>query len=422
MEEIQLTEEQEIIHNHLIDWFQVGFRGRPSGLRWQGVPISQADPVKLKTVGGYAGTGKTFLVTTLRKSLNEIDKNLSIAFCSFTGKAASVLRAKLEDIGYLLNQDYVGTIHGLIYRPKMGIDTRTGKQIIIGWARKEYLTYDLIIVDEASMVSIPIWRDLREYGCPIIAVGDHGQLPPIGEEPSVISKPDFILKNIHRQALDSPIIRLSATIRKTGKIPIGVFDENVFKLKWSEPKCQDLFKSIDHDENVIVLCATNRLRVSLNKEIGDRQKFIQSEPYPGERIICLKNNHDTKVMNGQLGTLLWLVPHSKHIYNVTIQMDSMSDLYHTLIHDCCFGEEKYDGAYEAVTYKRTSHILKQTKFSKVDLFDFGYAISVHRSQGSEWNKVVLFEENVSWWDFDFYRRWLYTAITRAKEKLFVIDC
>lgn len=420
MEKIQLTEEQEIIHDYLVNWVQQWKLGRPSGLRWEGDRISQADPVKVKIVGGYAGTGKTFLITSLRKALHNVDKSLSIAFCSFTGKASSVLRARLEAIDCLFKEDYVGTIHSLIYRPRMGIDDRTGKKIIIGWARKEYLTYDLIIVDEASMVSLPIWRDLREYGCPIIAVGDHGQLPPIGEEPSVISKPDFILKNIHRQALSSPIIRLSADVRRTGKIPIGVFDENVFKIRWSEPKCQDLFKSIDHDENVIVLCATNRLRVSLNKEIRDRQKFIQSEPYPGERIICLKNNHNTKVMNGQLGTLLWLVPHSKHIYNVTIQMDNMSDLYHTLIHDCCFGEERYDGAYETITYRRIAHILRQTKFDSMDLFDFGYAISVHRSQGSEWDKVVLFEEHVSMWDFDFYKRWLYTAITRAREKLFVI--
>ena len=419
MDEIQLTEEQERIHDRLINWFQQIRVHRPSSLRWDTQPLASLNLVK--TVGGYAGTGKTFLITALRKSLYTMDRKLNIAFCSFTGKASSVLKAKLEDINCLFKEDYVGTIHGLIYRPRMGLDGR-GRKIIIGWVRKEFLPYDLIIMDEASMVSLPVWNDLLAYKRPLVAVGDHGQLPPIGNEEGVIAAPDFILNKIHRQALSSPIIRLSVDVRKTGKIPVGVFDENVFKLKWSEPKCQELFRNIEHDENVIVLSATNRLRVSLNKEIRDRQGFTQNEPYPGERVICLKNNHHTKVMNGQLGTLLWLVPHGRHIYNVTVQMDNTKDLYHTLVHDCCFGEEKYDGAYEEVSYKKIGHLLRHTKFDSVDLFDFGYAISVHRSQGSEWDKVVLFEEKVAWWESNFYKRWLYTAITRAREKLFVIDC
>lgn len=419
MDEIQLTEEQEKIHDRLINWFQRIRVHRPSSLRWDTQPLASLDLVK--TVGGYAGTGKTFLITALRNSLYMMDRNLNIAFCSFTGKASSVLKSKLEAINCLFKGDYVGTIHSLIYRPKMGLDRR-GRQIIVGWVRKEFLPYDLIVIDEASMVSLPIWNDLLSYKRPLIAVGDHGQLPPIGDAESVISLPDFVLNEIHRQALSSPIVRLSINVRKTGKIPTGVFDQNVFKLKWSESKCQELFRSIDHNEDVIVLSATNSLRVSLNKEIRERQGFTQNEPYPGERVICLKNNHHTKVMNGQLGTLLWLVPHSRHIYNMTIQMDSMKDLYHTLVHGCCFGEERYDGAYEEVSYKKIGHLLRKTKFDSVDLFDFGYAISVHRSQGSEWDKVVLFEEKVAWWESEFYKRWLYTAITRARKKLFVIEC
>jgi superfamily I DNA/RNA helicase len=127
------------------------------------------------------------------------------------------------------------------------------------------------------------------------------------------------------------------------------------------------------------------------------------------------------MMNGQLGTLasigLCVAP---DIHEAVIEMDNMQEPYQTLMHSCCFGKRDYNGYYDEVSPKKVEQILDDTGYHAVDLFDFGYAISVHRSQGSEWDSVLLFEERSRYWDDEFYKRWLYTAVTRAKGGLFVI--
>ena len=127
------------------------------------------------------------------------------------------------------------------------------------------------------------------------------------------------------------------------------------------------------------------------------------------------------MMNGQLGTLgsigLCVAP---DIHEAVLAMDNMQEPYHTLMHSCCFGKRDYNGCYDEVFPKKVEQVLDDTGYHAVDLFDFGYAISVHRSQGSEWDSVLLFEEQSRHWDDEFYKRWLYTAVTRAKGRLFVI--
>ena len=168
------------------------------------------------TMGGYAGTGKTTLIGKLRKDLKLQYPNIKIAFACFTGKAARVLKNKLTEAEAVCEGDSCGTIHSLIYSP-----IENDKKEIIGWKRRNEMEADLIIIDEASMVDENIWKDLRSYGKPIIAVGDHGQLPPINGNFNLMERPILRLEQIHRQMAENPIIKLSIMARKEGKINKG---------------------------------------------------------------------------------------------------------------------------------------------------------------------------------------------------------
>lgn len=400
-----VTEDQKKIIDFIIDWKKSGYTF-PSFI----------------SIGGYAGTGKTFLVGELSHilKLNDVKK---IAFVTFTGKASSVLKGRLIENNSIYKNDFIGTIHSLIYRPKFHYDVITHKQILVKWVRVPSLEeYDLIIIDEASMVPKEIWEDLKTYDIPMIVIGDHGQLPPISEDSfNLMKNPQFKLNKIHRQAKGSIIIKLSAFVRKYGHIPQNtIFSKNVFKLSWNYPKCQEIWNKISFDENTIVLCGFNKTRVYLNNKIREKSDFKFKEPYLGERIICLKNNHDSKIMNGQLGTLQWSMPYKKNLFRMTISFDTSGEFYEGLVHNKCFGKETYSQIYE----EKVSNIkkfLKGSGFDSLDYFDYGYVISVHKSQGSEWEKVVLFEQRSKHWDDEYYKKWLYTAITRAKERLFIIS-
>jgi len=377
------------------------------------------------TIAGYAGTGKTYLIAEIAKRIRALKtKRFKIAFCCFTGKASSVLRKRLMEADAIKNTDYAGTIHGLIYKPRYGTN-ENGQQVIVGWNLINDIEQDLIIVDEVSMVNRELWNDLKSFGVPIIAVGDHGQLPPIGDNFNILNKPHHVLTEIHRQAADNPIIKLSMDIRNNGSIPFGQHSGNgskVYKFSWKHRSTQDLFNSIQWTNDYIILCGFNATRVNLNNMIRAKYKYTLPEPYPDERLICLKNNHSTKVMNGQLGTTVWFSRRAPQVYEMTLSMDDLDgDYYTTLIHNYCFGKESYDGSYEEVKKKKQRTILKRTGYDTMDLFDYGYCISVHRSQGSEWPNVVLFEQRSKHWDYDYYKRWLYTAITRAKQNLFIIS-
>jgi len=145
-------------------------------------------------VGGYAGTGKTTLISLLRQLIYDQTPQKRVAFACYTGKAAQVLKSKLTEQNTIYPQDFCGTIHSLMYTAQTDVD---GK--ILAWRRNLTIPYDLLIVDEASMVTEDIWRDLCKYQLPIVAVGDHGQLPPIGGNFNLMENPQLRLEKIHRQ-------------------------------------------------------------------------------------------------------------------------------------------------------------------------------------------------------------------------------
>lgn len=358
------------------------------------------------TLGGYAGTGKTTLIAHFRQLLNLENRKLKVAFCSYTGRATRVMKNKLLQTGSIVSRDSVSTIHGLIYSP-----IEDSHEQIVGWELKTNIEADLIIVDEASMVDSFIWHDLTSFGIPILAVGDHGQLPPIREGFNLMAAPELVLEHIHRQAEKSPIIKLSLLARETGRIPVGDYGPNVRKVDSSDPESQtEVGEWLDsYLPDTLILCGYNSTRLKLNKEMRALREFDSDQPQTGDRVICLRNNHDKGIANGMLGTVQAIQSKDTDWYEAVIAMDDEDELYDGLIYKPQFNRA------EPVNFTADRRLAKRG-----DLFDFGYALTVHKAQGSQAKRVIVFEERFPKMTDDDWRRWLYTAVTRAEEELYLI--
>lgn len=366
---LTLNPDQQRAHDHILDFIK--------------------SHVKLFTIGGYAGTGKTTMISQVVDSIRKDNADFSIAFCAFTGKASLVLRNKLADSIAL--QDYCGTIHGLIYR-LIGRTDHNGKKHLI-WERAESIDYDLIIIDEASMIDETIFRDLQSYDIPILAIGDHGQLPPVKGKFSLMEYPDVKLEKIMRQAEGNPIIRIATMARLDGYIPAGDYGEGVRKVNDSMIVNEINWRAVD-----ITLCGTNKTRVYMNSFIRGKLGFTGNEPCFGEQVICLKNNREAGIFNGSIGKIIGIKA-AGQLYSINVDMADMD--FVGMAVKAQFGN-------------------KETIDSFFDSFDWAWAITVHKSQGSEYSSVVLIEERFPKMDDDMWRRWLYTACSRARERLLII--
>lgn len=356
------------------------------------------------TLGGYAGTGKTTLISVFKGELAKTGK-IKIAFCSYTGRAAQNLKNKLKEAGALCVKDSVSTIHGLIYTM---VEDAEGR--IAGWERKEELARDLIIVDEASMVDGLIWRDLLAYKIPIIAVGDHGQLPPISGNFNLMEAPEITLTHIHRQAKDNPIIKVSEYARTTGLVPSKVYGPGVVKYSQEDPDAQEKTGELleAYNGDTLILCGYNSTRTKINQFIRNSLGFETAAPARNDRVICLRNNRKKGIYNGMLGTILNLAADQKDWYSAEIKMDDQEKIYSGIIYAPQFGA------------KSGVNFTKDRRLAAVgDLFDFGYALTVHKAQGSQAKKVIMFAERFAQMDDEMWRRWLYTGVTRAEEELYL---
>lgn len=377
------------------------------------------------SVDGYAGTGKTTIIAFLTSIINGNLRNKyrNIAFLTFTGKASSVLKNKLDEYNiFNENKDYSGTIHSLLYIPKLEYDSVTKVKKIIGWKKRDNLAdYDLIIIDESSMVSEEILNDLLSYGIPILMFGDSFQLQPVsGKQNKYVNSPNYRLKEIHRQALDNPIIYLSKFVRENYYIPNGVFSPQVFKLDWNEQKTQDIFYNLDffnfdNINELCILCGYNNTRMNLNKIIRNKLGFSKMPIYSGEKVMAL--NNDGILTNGQIGLVLFELYQPQYkMWRLDVKFDN------GLIHQLFAPEKFFDKSHKYNIYDELRDLKKKyKKLSHITALAYSYVITVHKSQGSEFDKVVLFEERLPKMDDYEYARWLYTGITRAKEKLFVVS-
>ncbi len=361
------------------------------------------------TLGGYAGTGKTTLIAFLRQALNEYEASTKVAFCAYTGKASQVLKQKLREQKTLRRGDNVSTIHSLIYNSTTNRDGHTS------WELKAQLDYDFIIVDEASMVDELIWNDLLTFHIPILAVGDHGQLPPINSGFNLMSSPQLKLEQIFRQEANSPIIQLASMARRDGNIPVQDYGPGVTKLDKFSPETGTVVEEAlaNWQGDLMVLCGYNHTRIRLNQHIRSLRDIESVEPTIGDVVVCLRNMRSEHLYNGLIGTIVSIEPapddETNSWYWAEIYFDSENTTYAGYVLKEQFGAKE--------TIKHASKAPGDTVGA---LFDFGYALTVHKAQGSQSPRVLLFEERFSKMSDEDWRRWLYTAITRAEHELTIV--
>jgi exodeoxyribonuclease-5 len=394
-------------------------------------------PSHVLRLGGYAGTGKTTILGELARHFS--DKGLLVAYATFTGRASSILRGKLQDndvesCNRLLaatnstaaerfpdfflqageeHMAFCGTLHRLLYRPI--IDDRTEE--VTGYVKRNRLdrAYDLIVLDEASMVGDRLFADVAFHGVPVLAVGDHGQLGPVSDRGTLMANPDIRLEKIHRQAEGSPIIDLSRRIRETGRIG-NVAENDVIRVgRRSDTALAKLFAEAPLEKGF--LCWQNKTRVMLNRQ-ARKTLGREGPPRTGEPMICLKNYADVGLYNGMRG-----VCGADATPRVGDPRGWLLDA------DVDFPAEGVGGTYALCGYQ----IHRERVFADLDelhrrapaisrfsdaglLFDYAYAATVHKFQGSQLQHAIVV---VDWPDngTEESRRMAYTAVTRASERL-----
>lgn len=337
---------------------------------------------------GYAGTGKT----TLAKEIASTVKGV-VLFCSFTGKASLVLRQK--------GCSPSSTIHSLIYKPVE--DPATGETTFILNRDSDAATADLIIVDEVSMVGPDIGQDLLSFGRRILVLGDPAQLPPIkGTGFFTQAEPDFMLTEIHRQAKDSPIICMATDVREGRRLALGTYGESKVITR----------DQVDREEILRadqIIVGRNRTRRNFNARVRQLRDMPGHFPVSGDRLICLRNNRVKGLLNGGM----WTAQHAKvgggKTKRVIMEVLSLDDEMITKPLEVQVPVEFFTGAEEGLDWQvRKKH----------DEFDFGYAITCHKAQGSQYPHPYIFDESSVFRNNQ--RAWLYTSITRAAERVTVV--
>jgi len=341
---------------------------------------------------GFAGTGKT----TLAKELASKVKG-KVLYATFTGKAALVLRKKgCKD---------ASTIHSLIY--KVEIDEATGAAEFKRNDESDLADAALLIVDEVSMVGEDLARDLLSFGKRILVLGDPAQLPPVkGEGFFINGEPDVMLTEVHRQAQDNPIIRMSMDIRQGKPLQVGTHGSSLVTRSSAlgRDRLGELVLGADQ-----LLCGLNRTRVSYNQRIR-AMKGLQGvakpwHPTVGDRLICLRNDKEKHIFNGGL----WDAQKIEELGDgkLALRVASLDEKRDPIKVEVF--EHFFNGTEQTIDWKAKRGTQE---------FTFGWAITCHKSQGSQWDNVIIFDESGSFRDAK--RNWLYTAVTRAAEQVTVI--
>lgn len=367
---------------------------------------------KYTCIAGYAGTGKSTLVRFIVEALNIPD--YEICYATFTGKAAQVLLKK--------GNKNVSTLHRLLYDSFPKPDGSFYKRPVVD------VPYKIVIVDEVSMAPKSLMKLLFKYNCHVICLGDPFQLPPIDKEEDnhLLDNPHIFLDEVMRQAAESEIIRLTMDIRAGKNIsynPNGkealVLDKsqlNTGMLQWADQ----------------ILVGTNAARVNINNQM---RKLLGRGPRPenGDKVICLRNywdffaDNEDPLVNGTIGYLSDTFEYFVRLPRYVGQQD-INVLQGHFVSDsnADFGNLEMDTQMiltgnKCIDWKTAYKLSKNPAYKGlVPLeFTYAYAITCHKSQGSEWDKVLVLEEKFPF-DKQEHARWLYTACTRASEKLVLV--
>ncbi len=354
--------------------------------RWVANPAGE----KVFRLFGYAGTGKTTVITKAVTAMG-----LKVAYIAYTGKAASVMRN---------NGIPAGTLHSLIY--KFENEDPSTKKLRFSVNRESHArNVDLIVLDECSMVDRATAKDLLSFGKPVLAIGDPAQLPPVetagGSGYFTTGEPDALLKEVHRQALKSPVLSLATSVRRGEKLALGQYGGS------------EVMVGADLDEERLwsadqVLVGTNKTRHRLNRRARAFFNMQGETPQFGEKLVCLKNNHSQGMMNGEMFSVLecrdsvareWLI----------MDLIAIDDPEKRLIEGVPVLRSFFDGS---VPTPKVHQIAGSVHM------DYGYAMTVHKSQGSQWENVTIIDESKVFRGKSHH--WLYTAITRASESVTMV--
>ena len=369
-------------------------------------------PKQVFEIAGYAGTGKTTIVNAI---IEECGLSLEeVLFTAYVGKAAMVLSMK-----GIPAKTIHSTFYNVIDVPKEDengdIVVKDGHVVMTKrFVKKRRLDKKirLIVVDEASMINSELKKDILSFNIPTIVLGDLHQLPPVFGDPVFLVKPDVTLTEIMRQQEGNPIIHLATMARerkwnefyKFGAIGTGALI----------CKKNDLIRydSLLRNANIII-CAKNRTREDLNQYVRKEIYGILPEHVTnGDKLICRRNNwgetigDDIFLVNGMIGFVrdINFETYNKNSIEIEFSPEFMPD-------------RSFKNLVVDFNYFTTPYGLKKNYFSRYNLFDFGYAVTAHLSQGSQYDKVVVYNERMG--DDEFYSKWLYTAITRAIHKIVI---
>jgi exodeoxyribonuclease-5 len=365
-------------------------------------------------IAGYAGVGKSTLIRFIIAELNLPREH--VAYIAYTGKAAQVLRNK--------GCPNAMTAHRLLYhsRPR---DDGTFIHIPV----ESLAPYKLIVVDEISMLPKRMWEQLLHYGVHVIALGDPGQLPPVAaDNNAALDHPHVFLDEVMRQAAESEIIQLTMEIRDGKPLSFRSGSEVRVVDRTELLKPGFLFWG---DQ---IICGKNDTRRFINNQMRESywKDDFQKEPIIGDKLICLRNDWELinetgdALVNGLTGTLtdIRYATEGREI-NPWMDRTPIIEFQPDVENTAPFGGIEIDykllmTGESTVTRGYNSNWKKIPKMYHPHEFDYGYAITCHKSQGSEFDKVIVLEEFLKSETREGHVRWLYTAATRAAQKLIIV--
>lgn len=355
------------------------------------------DHEKYTCISGFAGSGKSTLVQFIIQELKLKDDE--IAYCAYTGRAAMVLKSK--------GCPGATTVHQLVYFNK---ELPDGTFVHTPRVCPENPKLKLVVVDEVSMLTAEQWGILLRWKVHILCLGDPAQLPALEQGTDVLNHPHIFLDEIMRQAQDNEIIRLSMDVRE-GK-PLSYFKGKDVRIVPKNSIGDNLLLTADQ-----IICGRNATRYDLNRRVRQaiwKDKFSEA-PLNGEKCICLKNYWQLgDLTNGTTGIIDNIYTRDTHLFKPQMFCDFHADTGD----DFYYLHTDYKIFTEGKPTVNQDNFREFPKHERPMEFDFGYAITAWKGQGSEWDKVVVWVDNFRY-DKDLYTRYLYTSITRSCGKLVV---